>query len=145
MKSAITLSLLALLAPVGAFASPTGGCDGMKALEAARNAAIRDHDLAALQRIYAPDFRGITPAGAFVDRDSILKLFVSRDSSGSAVTSEILSCRALGDVLEVTGRLTIRAKDSGGLLSDGYYLHLFRQADGRWQLTGGMSTPAAKG
>jgi ketosteroid isomerase-like protein len=145
MKSAVILSLSVLLGPLPALAAPADGCDGMKTLEAGRNAAIRDHDLAALKRIYAPDFRGITSAGAFVDRDSILKLFVSRDSSGSAVTSEILSCRALGDVLEVTGRLTIRAKDSGELVSDGYYLHLFRHADGRWQLTGGMSTPAAKG
>lgn len=143
----LSAALLAL-APLPALAAPSppqGGCEGMQALETARNAAIRDHDRAALTYLYAADFRGVTSAGAFVDRDAILKLFLSRDASGTTVTSKILSCRPLDGVLEVVGQLTLKAKDSGEVVSDGYYLHLFRYADGHWQLTGGMSTPAAKG
>jgi hypothetical protein len=140
------LLALAVLTPLSAFAAPPpGDCEGMQALETSRNAAIRDHDRIALTYIYAADFRGVTSAGVFVDRDSILKLFLSRDAGGTTVTSKILSCRPLDGVLEVIGRLTLTAKDGGEVVSDGYYLHLFRYVDGHWQLAGGMSTPAAKG
>jgi hypothetical protein len=36
----------------------------MQAVEAGRNAAIRAGDMAALERLYAPDFRGIAAGGA---------------------------------------------------------------------------------
>ena len=138
------LGLLALSAAAGASEPNAYACDAMQMLELQRNAAIHDKDMDALRRIYSADFRGITSGGAFVDREAILKLFAGNDPSKVTVSSQILSCRPLGTVLEVIGRLTLRDKDSDTLVSDAYYLHLFRYADGRWQLTGGMSTPATK-
>ncbi len=143
--SLAALCLLAVSAASAASEQVPAACDGMQMLELQRNAAIHDKDLDALRRIYASDFRGITSGGAFMDRDAILKLFAGNDPAKTTVASQILSCRPLGDVLEVIGRLTLRSKDTGEVVSDAYYLHLFRYRDGRWQLTGGMSTPVAKG
>jgi hypothetical protein len=99
----------------------------MQRLEASRNAAIKAGDMKVLKRIYAPDFHGIAANGARVDRDALFAIF-QRNAGGDFVAdSEILSAREVGGVIIVEGRLRLYTADRRRLISDSYFLHVFRQ------------------
>ena len=113
----------------------------MQAVEAGRNAAIRTGDMAALARLCAPDFRAIAGGGARVDRATLFAVF--RRNAGGAFTaeSEILSARREGTLVIAEGRLRLWSTPDRRLLSDSFYLHIFRRRAGRWQMIAGSATP----
>ena len=113
----------------------------MQQLEASRNAAIRTGDMAALERLYAPDFHGIAAGGAPVDRAALLAVF--RRNAGGAWTaeSEITSARRAGGLVLVEGRLRLYSLPDHRLISDSRYLHIFRRSQGRWQMIAGAASP----
>jgi ketosteroid isomerase-like protein len=113
----------------------------MQAVEASRNAAIRGGDMPALERLYAPDFHGIAAGGTRVDRATLLAVF--RRNAGGAFTaeSEILSARREGNLIIAEGRLRLYSTPDHRLLSDSFYLHVFRRHAGRWQMIAGSATP----
>jgi hypothetical protein len=131
------MGILILLA---AMAAPSLQAE-MQAVEAGRNAAIRSGDEVALERLYAPDFHGIAAGGARVDRPTLLAVF--RRNAGGAFTaeSEILSARREGGVVIAEGRLRLFSTPDHRLLSDSFYMHIFRRHAGRWQMIAGAATP----
>jgi ketosteroid isomerase-like protein len=133
------MGILFLLA---AMAAPSLQAE-MQAVEAGRNAAIHTGDMAALERLYAPDFRGIAAGGARVDRATLFAVF--RRNAGGAFTaeSEILNARRAGNLVIAEGRLRLWSTPDRRLLSDSYYLHIFRRRAGRWQMIAGAATPIA--
>ena len=117
----------------------------MQAVEASRNAAIRTGDIAALERLYAPDFQGIAAGGARVDRAALLAIFARNAGGDFVATSEVLSAREAGGLVIVEGRLRLTSGDRTRLLSDSLYLHIFRRAGHRWEMIAGAATPTAQG
>lgn len=107
----------------------------MQALEAARGTAIRDRDEAALRRIYAADFEGLTMTGARVTREELLAAFTQGRGAINGASSEITSVRNEGDVAIVTGRVRINTSTS-------QFLHVFRRAGDRWEMIAGASSPS---
>jgi ketosteroid isomerase-like protein len=131
------MGILILLA---ALAAPSLQAD-MQSVEASRNAAIRTGDMAALERLYAPDFHGIAAGGARVDRAALLGVF-RRNAGGAFVAeSEILSARREGNLVIAEGRLRLFLTPDHRLLSDSFYMHVFRRQAGRWQMIAGAATP----
>jgi ketosteroid isomerase-like protein len=106
----------------------------MQALESARNAAIREVDLPALERIYAEDFSGVAANGSLVSREQLFAVFQRARGSFGQVTSEITSARREGDLILVTGRLRIDANES-------QYLHVFRWNEDHWEMISGAAVP----
>lgn len=136
--SAILLAWLALAAPVGMWAAePPQPADQaereVRALEAARKDAIQAGDRAALERLYASDFRGVTSGGAQVGREEVIAALLR--AKGKAAEPEDLLVRVFGDVALVSGRL--RLADNDGILR---YLHVYVRRDGPWQIVAGQST-----
>ena len=131
---------MAILMLLAAIAAPSLQAE-MQAVEAGRNAAIRAGDLATLERLYAPDFHGIAAGGARVDRATLFAVF--RRNAGAAFTaeSEILNARREGNVIIAEGRLRLYSTPDHRLLSDSYYMHIFRRHAGGWQLIAGAATP----
>lgn len=131
------MGILLLLA---ALAAPSLQAE-MQAVEASRNAAIRTGDLAALERLYAPDFHGIAGGGARVDRATLFAVF-RRNAGGAFIAeSEILSARREGNLVIAEGRLRLFSTPDRRLLSDSFYLHIFRRRAGRWEMIAGSATP----
>lgn len=113
----------------------------MQVVEAGRNAAIRTGDMTALEQLYAPDFHGIAAGGARVDRATLLAVF-RRNAGGVFVAeSEILSARREGNLVIAEGRLRLFSTPDHRLLSDSFYMHIFRHRAGRWQMIAGAATP----
>ena len=133
-----TLLILAMIlfAAVGA-RSATSPERELEDLEQARSEAIRDGSLAALRRIYADDFQGVTTTGALVDKERLMAVFQSVDPR-VAYTNGDIRVRVLGEVALVSGLVTGRA--GGEVVSAFRYLHVYVQREGRWQLTAGQST-----
>lgn len=113
----------------------------MQALEGRRNAAIRAGDTAALERLYAPDFRGITAGGTRVDRAALLAIFRRNAGGDFEATSEVLSAREAGDLVLVEGRLTLRSSDGAQLIGVSLYLHAFRRNGDHWEMVAGAAAP----
>jgi len=113
----------------------------MQAVEAGRNAAIRTGDMAALERLYAPDFHGIAAGGARVDRATLLAVFRRNAGRAFIAESEILSARREGGVVVAEGRLRLFSTPDHRLLSDSFYMHIFRRHGGHWEMIAGAATP----
>ena len=112
----------------------------MRALEAARGAAIRADDETALSRIYAADFTGVTASGAQVTRDQLFAVFARTHGNAALFegsTSEVLSARREGDVVVVVGRLHFGGADS-------MYTHVFRWRGDHWELFAAAASPITR-
>jgi hypothetical protein len=137
----MTAIALLLAAPVSPATKPDALVAEMQRVEASRNAAIKAGDMAKLREFYAPSFHGIAASGARVDRETLLGVF-KRNAGGDFVAeSTILSARPVGGVVLVEGRLKLFTGDRARLMSDSYYLHVFRRRAGHWEMIEGASTP----
>ena len=116
----------------------------MQRLESARNAAIKAGDRTVLERIYAPDFRGITAGGEQIDRRNLLLIFEANKGKNHIVESEILVARQIGGVVVVEGRLRLFTSDGRVKFSETLYMHVFRRRAGRWEMIAGSATPAPR-
>jgi hypothetical protein len=97
--------------------------------------------MAALKRLYAPSFHGIAASGATVDRDTLLGVFNRNAGGDFTAESTILTARRVNGLGLVEGRLKLRSGDGSRLISDSYYLHVFRWRAGHWEMIEGASTP----
>lgn len=132
--------ILGLFVAVGA-RSETPAAQELKALEQARSEAIRSGDLAALGRIYADDFRGVTTTGQVVDKGTLMSVFRSVDPR-LTFTNDDVRVQVVGPVALVSGLVTGRA--GGELVTAFRYLHVYVQREGRWQLSTGQSTSVSQ-
>ena len=124
-----------------AAAQPSPLVAEMQRLENSRSAAIKAGDVAALEKIYEPDFRGIAGNGRQVDRPALFAVF-KRSAGGDFVAeSTVLSARREGPLVLVEGRLKLLSGDRSRTLSESLYLHVFRRRGARWAMIGGAATP----
>ena len=116
----------------------------MQQVEWSRNAAIKARDMPALERVYAPDFTGISGNGTVVDRDTLFAVF-KRNAGGSiSADSKILSAREVAKgLVAVHGRLR-RLTAAGATVSDSHYLHIFRRNGDHWEMIEGAAVPIAQ-
>ncbi|MFL6760917.1 nuclear transport factor 2 family protein [Sphingomonas sp.] len=136
--------ILALVLAVASPASADRLLADMQRVEAGRNAAIKAGDMAALRKLYAPGFHGIAASGARVDRDTLLGVF-KRNAGGDFIAdSTILSARRVNGVVFAEGRLKLTTADRTRIISDSFYLHIYRRRAGRWEMIEGASTPIAQ-
>ncbi len=116
----------------------------MQALERTRGAAIAADDEAALGRIYAPDFAGVTANGAQVARGDLFAIFKRAHERGAlAADSTILTAREIAGAVVVTGHLKLLAPDTKAVVSESYYMHVFRKDADGWHMVAGAATPVA--
>jgi hypothetical protein len=134
------MSTMLLLALVAQAATPPLQAE-MQAVEASRNAAISAGDMAALERLYAADFHGIAAGGARVGRDTLLAIFRRNTGGDFVAQSEILSARQEGTLVLAQGRLRLWTRDHSRLISDSFYLHVYRRAGDHWEMIEGAATP----
>jgi len=112
--------------------------------EKTRSAAIARHDLDALRRMYAAEFRGVTATGYPVDRERLMEVF-QRDDPSTVFTIDEITVRVLGqaDTAVFTGRLTTKKRDGGEVLGQYRFLHVYVWREGRWQILYGQGTRLA--
>jgi hypothetical protein len=111
-------------------------------LEKTRSAAIARHDLDALRRMYADEFRGVTATGYPVDRERLMEVF-KRDDPSNVFTIDEIAVRVLGqarDTAVFSGRLTTKKRDGGEVLGQSRFIHVYVLRDGRWQILYGQGT-----
>jgi ketosteroid isomerase-like protein len=104
----------------------------------ARQEAVRKGDRAALERIYADDFVGVSSNGQVVDKGGVLALLGRTDPRLTFSTDE-LTARLMGPVGMAMGRITARG-DDGNVVFAFRFLHLYEKRDGRWVTVAGQST-----
>ena len=131
----------ALILAAAAAAQPDPLLAEMQRLEQARGAAIKSGDLGTLRRLYAPSFHGIAAGGARVDRETLFAVFKRNAGSDSVVESTILSARRENGLVLAEGRLRIYSADRKSLISDSFYLHIYRRRGGHWEMIEGAATP----
>jgi ketosteroid isomerase-like protein len=136
----IVALILGIFVAVGA-RSETSPEQELKGIEQARSEAIRTGDLAALGRIYADDFHGVTTTGQAVDKETLMKVFRSVDPR-LAYTNGDIRVQVIGSVALVSGLVTGRA--GGEVVTAFRYLHVYAQREGRWQLSAGQSTSVSR-
>ena len=114
----------------------------MRALEVQRGEAIRADDEAALSRIYAEDFQGVTATGITVTRAQLFAVFARTHAQAPELAassrSEVLTAKREGNVAVATGRLHFGA-------TDGMYTHVFRWRGDHWELFAAAASPAPGG
>lgn len=133
---------MGMVALLLALAAPPTLQQQMQVVESRRNAAIWAGDTATLERIYAPDFQGIAATGVRVDRTALLAV-LRRNAAGDFIAdSQILSVREVNGLVIVEGRLKLWSTGGRTLLSDSFYVHVFRRsADEGWEMVEAAATP----
>ena len=115
----------------------------MQQVEWTRNAAIKAGDLAALEKLYAPEFKGIAGNGTIVDRPTLFAVFKGNAGGSITADSKILSARRVATgLVAVYGRLRLVTAD-GMMVSDSHYLHIFRRKGQNWEMIEGAAVPVA--
>ena len=75
----------------------------IRELEQAQARAAIARDRAALEKVFAPDFRVINPAGAVADRTELLKLLLGPVPAYSSAVYETQQVRDFGDTIVTIG------------------------------------------
>jgi hypothetical protein len=140
----VSIGLVAAALPSVTTSIPSPLRAEMQRLESTRNAAIKIGDMTTLERIYAPDFRGISASGEQIDRRNLFLIFEANMGKNFTVESEVLTARLIGGVVVAEGRLRLFTSDRGVMISDTLFLHVFRRKTGRWEMIAGSATPAPR-
>jgi len=114
----------------------------LRAIEEQRRTAIKTHDAAALETIYADDFQAIAGNGQVIDRRTLMGVFARTPADVTFSTTEIAVRGIDATTALFTGRLT-GTDSSGQVVSDARFTHVFVRRAGRWWCVAGQSTPIA--
>ncbi len=126
----------------GAAADPAQAQKELLALEGTRREAIRRHDFARLEQIYAPEFVAVAGNGQIIDRAQLFAVFRRADPTITYATSEA-QVHVSGETAVFIGRLTARSA-AGDTLSDARFSHVFIRRGKEWRCIAGQSTPVAR-
>lgn len=131
---------LALAQPADGAAQDVARVRGeLQALHAELNRARRGRDRAALERIYAPEFRWVHGVGYADDRDRQIEAILEASSERDLPAPDFSPPNELmvfGDTAVL--RRPVFIGQSGGRL---YSTHIFVRRDGRWQILHMQGTP----
>lgn len=104
MRTARAMAVLVVALGLAACASgPPRGEAGVRALEQQQLRAALAGDRAALERIFAPEFRLINPSGAIANRDDLLALLASGTPPYRNATYTTEAVREYRDVVVTWG------------------------------------------
>jgi ketosteroid isomerase-like protein len=104
--------------------------------------AERQADIAALERIIAPDYLGFDPAGLPQDREALLSGYHASGVRVEALEPADLRIRLFGDVGLVSGRTRIAGRALGERFELRLrFLDVFVRREGAWQLVASQVTP----
>jgi hypothetical protein len=109
-------------------------------MELNRSKAIASRDSLTLDRMYAPDFTGVTALGYTVVKKDLMDLFRRDNSALTFVNDEHKVCVVKRDVAILTGRITATEKATGKITGQSLYMHVLIKKDGRWQILRGQGT-----
>ncbi len=97
--------------------------------------ALKNNDLAALDRIYADDYTFVGDTGSIMTKSERLGAFRSGDLKYESISTEVLKINMFGDTAAAVSRITTKLAD-GGKFNDGTFIVTlnFVKIKGRWQL-----------
>jgi uncharacterized protein (TIGR02246 family) len=135
MKLRHVVLALAMSLPVVALADATSQ-QAIRDLEQAQARAAIARDRAALERIFAPDFRIINPAGAVSDRDGLFAVLLGGTSPYASAVYETQELRDLGDTLVTVGLETVvmASGPQAGQTVKRRITHVWHREDAAWRL-----------
>jgi ketosteroid isomerase-like protein len=112
----------------------------MKLERDAAQAALR-RDVSFSEKMEAPDFLFIDPAGMVHTREEDLALARSRDLKFESMNIDDMKVRVYGDTAVVTGQSTVKGKYKDQDISGKYrWTDVFVKRKGEWQLVNGQLT-----
>jgi ketosteroid isomerase-like protein len=92
-------------------------------------------DAAALERIYADDFIGISPGGTMRTKPQVISDFTSGDLKFRSITTEDVQVRVYENAAVETGRSTMEGQDKGKAVPrDNRFTRVWIKQQGRWRL-----------
>lgn len=118
---------------------PIAAAEELIAIEKKRSEAIAKHDMDFLNKLYGDDFRGVTAIGFEVTKENLMAVF-KRDDPTTKFELDQLQARVFGETAVVTGRLTGKKTETGEIVHESKYMHVYVKRDGRWQLVAGEGT-----
>ncbi len=131
--------LAGLLAGLLATAANAAGANevAIRALEQAQAKAAIAQDRGALDRIFAPDYVMVNPAGAITTRAELFKLLTGSTPPYKSATYETQLVRELGDVIVTTGLETVigNTGPTAGQTVQRRTTQVWKRAGAGWQLT----------
>jgi ketosteroid isomerase-like protein len=143
---AVALAILASGAPLSARLVAQSGSAEQALLQLERDweQAIKKNDLAALERILAPEFVTTDTEGRFRTREQYMARRKSGQLTYTAYTQDDYSVRVIGDMALVTGRSTIKGT-MDGKTRDGQerWTDRFVRRNGSWQAVASHSSRIA--
>ena len=137
MRKWIVLLLFTLCTT--ALSAESNATDELIAIEKKRSEAIAAHDSEFLKKLYADDFRGVTAIGFEVDKETLMVVF-TRDDPRTKFALDKLNARVFGDSAIVTGRLVGKETESGRIVHESLYIHVYQKRNGIWQIIAGQGT-----
>lgn len=118
-------------------AADTGSVREITRIEQERSTAILAMDRAALERIYAYDFLGVTADGRVVNRSEVLPVLV-RNHTGERFATESLVVSVAGETGIVSG---ILRRDTDSMTSTrSSFLHVYVRRHGKWVFIRGLAS-----
>ncbi len=107
MKTRHALVAIALVFATQAAWADAKSQAAVRELEQTQAKAAIARDRATLERVFAPDFRIVNPAGAVTDRDGLLQLLFGPAPVYSSATYETQEVRDFGDTIVTLGLETV--------------------------------------
>lgn len=125
-----------LLVLAGCAASPSKGDAGIREVEQAQVQAALSGNRAALEKIFAAEFRLINPAGAVASREELLAMLSGGAPPYRAAVYTTDSVLPYGQVVITTGTETVEfgSGAQAGQKQKRRITQVWERRDGRWQL-----------
>jgi ketosteroid isomerase-like protein len=117
----------------GASSGPAAAIEEIKALEEARNRALLNGDVVALDRMTSDDYTFVTLRGEMRKKAEILKGFASGSFKYESRQIFDLNVRVYGNAAVVTGRSVQKGEENGKDYSGAYWFtRVYVKQKGRW-------------
>jgi len=143
LAMAMTLALPALILcqTNGKNSDKKGGEQAVRQTIAELTTALKNNDLAALDRVYADDYTLVGDTGIIMTKAERIAAFKSGDLKYESITTEVLNIHMSGDTATAVTRITTKLA-AGGKFNDGKFITTltFVKIKGRWQLAAAGNT-----
>ena len=114
----------------------------LKKLEAERNHAMVNGDLATLDRTTASDYTVINPSGQLGNKGQMLADLRSGNLKYQSIDTEDVTVRLYGDTAILSGRRTVKGQHGGKNISGkDRFTRVYVKRNGNWQAVWFQATP----
>lgn len=127
-------------------ASPNADEEDIRKVEDEFAAAYGRNDADTLERLWAPDYTFVNPAGQVLTKAQRLAMLRSGELKIEAYSRDAESIRVYGNTAVVTYRSTVKAQRNGtDISSQRRVITVLVKRDGRWQAVAQQSTGIKSG